>query len=265
MNTTLAPVRRRRFPTSRAIIALLLREMATTYGRSPGGYLWAILEPVAALAVLSIAFSLAFQSPALGNNFPLFYATGYLPFMMYSQVSTKVGQAIRFSKPLLFYPAASFTDAILARWILGVFTHLWVIAIVLVGIVEIYGLSPILSIQYIFNALAMAAMLGLGVGVVNAFFGSMFPLWDFVWAVVNRPMFIISGVFFLFESLPEPFRGILWFNPLIHITGEMRKGIYTTYDATYVMPGFVYAISLVTLVVGFVFLNRYHRVILNER
>ena len=27
--------------------------MGTTYGRSPGGYLWAILEPVAGIALLS--------------------------------------------------------------------------------------------------------------------------------------------------------------------------------------------------------------------
>ena len=31
-----------RFATLRTITALILREMATTYGRSPGGYVWAI-------------------------------------------------------------------------------------------------------------------------------------------------------------------------------------------------------------------------------
>ena len=36
----------RRFASFRAIGALILREMATSYGRSPGGYIWAILEPV---------------------------------------------------------------------------------------------------------------------------------------------------------------------------------------------------------------------------
>ncbi|MDJ0823602.1 MAG: sugar ABC transporter permease, partial [Paracoccaceae bacterium] len=37
--------RRRRFATARAVMALMLREMSTSFGRSPGGYLWAILEP----------------------------------------------------------------------------------------------------------------------------------------------------------------------------------------------------------------------------
>ena len=35
-----------RVQTFRTISALIMREMQTTYGRSPGGYLWAVLEPV---------------------------------------------------------------------------------------------------------------------------------------------------------------------------------------------------------------------------
>ena len=34
-------MRARRFRSARAVVALMLREMATTYGRSPGGYVWA--------------------------------------------------------------------------------------------------------------------------------------------------------------------------------------------------------------------------------
>ena len=45
---------RRRFASLRAIAALVLREMSTTNGRSPGGYLWAILEPAAGIALLTI-------------------------------------------------------------------------------------------------------------------------------------------------------------------------------------------------------------------
>ena len=32
---------RRSFPTLRTVVALILREMVTTYGRNPGGYAWA--------------------------------------------------------------------------------------------------------------------------------------------------------------------------------------------------------------------------------
>jgi capsular polysaccharide transport system permease protein len=44
------PTFRLRLPCAmRTIVALIMREMATSYGRSPGGYIWAIAEPVAGI------------------------------------------------------------------------------------------------------------------------------------------------------------------------------------------------------------------------
>ena len=47
----------------RTVVALILREMATTYGRSAGGYVWAILEPVLGVALLSVVFGMALDIP----------------------------------------------------------------------------------------------------------------------------------------------------------------------------------------------------------
>ncbi|MFT7592933.1 MAG: capsular polysaccharide transport system permease protein, partial [Paracoccaceae bacterium] len=80
-------------------MALILREMSTRYGRTPGGYIWSILEPLAAILVLSVGFSLVMRTPSLGTSFLLFYATGYLPFNLYQTVSGTVSKSILFSKP----------------------------------------------------------------------------------------------------------------------------------------------------------------------
>ena len=56
----------RSFPTLRAISALILREMATAHGRIRGGYLWAVAEPVAAVTLLVLVFSVAFESRLWG-------------------------------------------------------------------------------------------------------------------------------------------------------------------------------------------------------
>ena len=44
--------KRPRFQMGRTVVALMLREMATTYGRSAGGYAWAILDPVLGVTLL---------------------------------------------------------------------------------------------------------------------------------------------------------------------------------------------------------------------
>lgn len=251
-----------RLATLRTVMALILREMTTTYGRSPGGYLWAILEPAAGIAILSIVFSLALRSPPLGSNFPLFYATGLLPFLMFMTTSTKISQALTYSKQLLAYPRVTIMDAVLARLILNVLTQLLVTYLVLSGILLIFVTNTSLVLSSALLSIAMAVALGLGFGILNCFLFSQFRLWQSAWGIVTRPLVIISGVIFLPSMFPREIRDILWYNPLIHVTGEMRHAFYHSYHATYVSPAYVFAISLITGVVGLLFLWRYHRDIL---
>ena len=247
----------------RAVIALMLREMNTTYGRSPGGYLWEILQPVAGIAVLSAVFSAGFRSPPIGTNFAIFYATGLLPFTVFITVSGKLAKALNFSKQLLAYPSITYIDAVLGRFILNILTQLLVTYIVLAGILLIYETRTTLELDRVALAYAMAAALSLGVGTMNCFLMSMFPIWQQVWSIFTRPLVIVSGVIFLYESTPAQFREYIWYNPLMHVTGEMRGAFFVSYEASYVSPLYVFLTSLVLFVVGLLFLRRYHRDILN--
>lgn len=255
---------RRSFATGRAIMALVLREMSSQYGNSPGGYLWALLEPALALALMSAMFALFFDSPPLGTNFPLFYASGYLPFMMYVGISGKVGTAIRYSKPLLAYPGVTFVDAMLARFLLNALTDVVVFVILLHGIILAFGLHENLDYPRIAFAMAMAFSLAAGVGTLNCYLCSTFPVWERIWSILNRPLFMMSGVFFLFDGIPAPFRDWLWFNPVVHVIDEMRAGIYPVHDARYTSPLYIFGVALVSLCLGMLLLRRHHRRILNE-
>ncbi len=253
----LSPMVPRRYGTGRAILALMLREMVTSYGRSPGGYLWALLEPIAAIALLSFAFSLAFHSPTLGISFPLFYATGYLPYMLFHDVSLKTATAIRFSRPLLNFGALTLFDMIAARFLLNLFTHLVIAAIVFAGLFLCFETRASISAPVVAQALALAALLAGGIGLLNAYLFLAFPAWERLWQVATRPLFIMSGVFFVFEDLPQEIRDFLWFNPLFHITGEMRRGFYPTYGADYAAPIYVVMLGLGFGVFGLLLLARH--------
>ncbi|MEP3295040.1 ABC transporter permease [Tateyamaria sp.] len=248
----------------RTIIALLLREMSTTYGRSALGYLWAILEPVGGIALMSLVFSYAFRSPAIGTNFPLFFASGMLPFVAYLDMSQKVSVALRFSKSLLFYPGVTFVDALLARALMSAITQIMIMAIVLVGLVIVFSLRIIVDYPALALALAMSFSLALGIGTLNCYLLSTYPVWERTWAILNRPLFIISCVFFLFDAIAQPYRDWLWWNPLIHVVGQMRHAIYATYEAQYVSPIYVFSIALLTFALGLLLLRRHHREIMNN-
>lgn len=252
-----------KLPGFRVVFALILREMSSVYGRSAMGYLWAILEPVAAIALLSFIFSIAFRTPAMGSSFPLFYATGYLPFMFYMGTSMNIATCIRFSKQLLFYPRVTYIDAIFARFLLSFLTHAVVFCILITGIILIEGTQTILQLQYIFSSFLMAAAFAFGVGVVNCFLFEILPSWVQLWSIATRPLFIISCIFFTPESLPEPFRSYLLYNPLVHIVSEMRRGFYPYYDGVYISHFYVYGLSLTLAMIGLYLLKRFNKNILD--
>lgn len=257
-------VNRRSFANSRAILALMLREMGTTYGRSPGGYLWAILEPVAGIALLSAVFSLLVRNPQLGISFAMFYATGMIPFILFNDIQGKVATSLLYSKQLLTYPTVTFIDAILARFFLNLITQLIVAYAIFTGCLLIFETRVTLDLPVLFTAVGLAGYLGLGIGALNAFLFTRFQVLQRAWSIMMRPMFLLSGILILFETVPQPYRDWLWYNPLIHIVGLMRSGFYPTYDANYVSIYYLLFISTGCLALGLLLLRRHYQDLLTR-
>lgn len=259
-----ARVQTRSFATGRVVLALILREMTTKYGRSPGGYAWAILEPLGMILILSVGFSLLMRSPSLGSSFILFFTTGYMPFNIYQSVASMVLRSINFSKPLLMYPSVTWMDAVLARFVLNTLTGILVSYIIIGGIIQVVDVSVVLDFGPILQAMALAAILGLGVGSLNCVLIGLFPTWEQIWSIITRPLFLASAVIYIFEDLSRTAQEILWYNPVAHITGLMRTGFYPMYSPKHISPEYVIACALISMSLGFILLHRYHKDILND-
>lgn len=260
----LRAIPRRSFASLRTIGALILREMSTRYGRSPGGYVWAVLEPLGAIILLAYGFSLLVRTPSLGNNFFLFYASGYLTFNMYQQISVAVARAINFSRALLFYPSVTWVDSVLARLILNSLTSIMVSFILLIGILSLADTRSAIDIGPLLLSFSLALLVGFGIGTLNCALSGLYPTWDLIWSIATRPLFLASGIFYIYEDMPQAVQEVLWYNPLIHLSGIMRTGIYPNYVPEYISIPFVLTVGLVTAALGLVLLGRYHRDILQN-
>lgn len=247
------PVRRKpKLQRLRVIAALILREMAANYGRSWGGYVWAIAEPAAGILLLSVIFSLALAQPPLGTSFALFYATGVIPYYLFNAVTTAVGTSVNANRGLLTYPVVSALDTVIARTLLEVVTFAAVAAILLPLIIVFDRAVVQVDLLAMVVAMTLATLLGLGMGLLNAVVFAYWPTWKNIWGVLRRPLFIASGIMFVFSAVPQPFQDWLWWNPLIHIVGEMRLGFYATYDGNYISWFYVLLIALgLTAVFGY--------------
>lgn len=254
--------RTRSFASARSILALMLREMSTRFGRSPGGYIWAVLEPVGALIVMAFVFSLLLRSPSLGNSFLLFYATAYLPFLLYTLTLQTVMHALQFSRPLLMYPAVNWLDAILARFFLNALTSIAVTCIVLFAVLEFTDATAVLEYRYMVLSLAIAGLLGLGHGTFNCALLGLFPVYGSVWAIAQRPLLIAAGVFFLYDDLSPTIQSILDWTPWIHFTSMFRQGVYPNYAPDFISVPLLMFWALVPLAFGLLLLRKHRHEIL---
>ena len=252
------------FRMGRTVSALVLREMASRYGRSPGGYVWAVLEPLGMIVFLAIGFSFLLRNPPMGTSFLLFFGTGFVPFSLYNSISGPIMRTMNYSRALLSYPIIKWADAIIARFLLNTLTGVMVSFLMLAMIIATLDTPILIDIAPAMSALSLAALLALGVGTLNCALIGKVGVWEQFWGIATRPLFLMSGIILRYEDFPESIQNIIWYNPLIHIIGHMREGFYPTYEANYFSGTYVVFCALVTLFLGVVLLKRYHREILTN-
>lgn len=239
----------------RVVHALLLREMATRYGRSAGGYVWAVAEPVGMVAMLALVFSALTRSPPLGHSFIAFFATGYIGFAFYRSTADVAGQALLSNQPLLRFPGVHPWDAVVARLWLQALTNIAVAAIVLAGAFALSGEQVAVDPPYLAACFATATLLGAGIGCCNAVLFVDHPIWQRVHGILTRPLFLISGVFFLPETLPRDVQDALSWNPLLHLISALRRAVYPVYHARNADLLFPATLGCFTLLIGLLLLR----------
>jgi capsular polysaccharide transport system permease protein len=123
----------------------------------------------------------------------------------------------------------------------------------------------ILRFDYTVMATGLAAYVGLAVGLLNCIMFAFSNTWQTVFGLLNRPMFMISGIFFLYEDLPGNIQEILWWNPFLHITSLMRRGFYYTYEGNFVSIMYVITCGTVPLLIGVMLMRALRGVLLEEQ
>jgi capsular polysaccharide transport system permease protein len=234
----------------RVIMALVIREMSVRFGSKFGGYAWAIAEPAAYIVLLSAIFSAIGRAPPLGQSFLLFYASGFIAMQFYTSLVGHINNAIKGNKNLLNYPIVAPIDFIIARFILQTVT-MTLIGHLVIGFALIYSGTDIsLRYQAMIPAALTGSLIAVGIGLFNIVAFQMSTLYEQIFNIITRPMFIISGVIFLPESLPQPYRDWIMLNPVAHVILWFRTGIYPYYRAPDLDIGYLLICTAVIFLIG---------------
>ena len=248
----------------RVVSALIRREMRAHFGESRIGYLWALIEPALHLIMYLVFFTLVLKRSApVGTSLALFMMTGLIPYFLYSKVMYYVSYSIASNRNLLTLPPVKPIDVIVARATLESVTYLFVgflmfLALYISGIAEALPYDPLAVME----ACSLAISIGLGIGMTNIVIQSYFHNWMSIFGTFSFPLWIFSGIWFLPEQVPQPFREFMLYNPLLHIIMMFRTGFYWNINSFYLDAYYVVGISILVVVVGFALMQVARRKVL---
>ena len=234
------------------IVALMLREMKTRFGRHAGGYLWALIEPVMFIAAL-LLFKVAILGSGIQDaNAVASLAAGVLAFFLFRDIVQRALAAVSGNRGLLMHPIVTPLDILLARSLLEAATSLVVTCVIATGIFVLWGEGLPAAPLALLGVLAVAAGFGLSLGLLLGAAVAVWPVVERIVAPLLRVGFFISGVFFTPASLPPELRDLLLWNPVLHITEAARAAWLSVPIETFGSLTYPIAVAWLLLPLGLV-------------
>jgi capsular polysaccharide transport system permease protein len=236
----------------RIIFALMLREMRTRAANTKLGFAWAIAEPLMHLAVLAVIFSIFNRGhPPLGEDWFFFYATGVIPFLMWSHVTSNGFHGLVSNIMVLQIPAIGRLDVLLASAVVDLVVG------VAMGVAMFWGLwlagngplprDPLAAAQ----SVAVLWCFAFGVSVVNATVETVNGTWLRIWPSMIRLQYFTAGIFYVPQQMPDWLRDVLVLNPLLQCLEWFRTAFFDQYAPPWLDREYTVIVTLASVMVGF--------------
>jgi capsular polysaccharide transport system permease protein len=209
--------------------ALMMREIKTRFGANRLGYFWAIAEPVAAVSVMALMFSLMGRHSVANIPVALFLLTAMLPFKLFTKLMTQLTSAVNANKALLAYRQVSAIDPVITRIIIELATYLIVYCIIFSFLAWMgFEVLPH-DLLKVLAASALVALLATGLGLMLCTANSYWKDVNKLVGMISLPMMILSGVMFSATMIPSQYWYLFDWNPIFHATELSRDAYFSSY------------------------------------
>ena len=233
------------------LYALLLRELSAMFGKSRGGYLWVLVEPIAHLLVPVIIRGFIKQNLLPGVEFPIFIVYGILPFLLFKAICLQIVTGVNAGQGLLSYRQVLLMDVFITKALAYFVVQATVFTIVLIGLGMLdFEVFPTRPVEFA-GVLGLTLVLAFGLGLLLAAIASMIPDAKSVIRVMFMPLYFVSGILFPVTRFPDEWVYWMAFNPVLHLVELSRVMAIERYEPMeYLSIGYPVALALTTTIIG---------------
>jgi capsular polysaccharide transport system permease protein len=235
---------------SQIIGALMMREMATRYGRRGLGFLWVVGEPLMFCFGVILMWTLIRKHNDHGLSVAAFVMTGYMNLLLLrhsisfslSAVGSNLGLLYhRKLAPLHFYLARSFLE-LAGGTAAFIIVYLTLIAFRQVDVPHDWLL--------LYSGWTLMWVMATGTGFIFSGLATRFEVMERVVPLLSYAMIPLSGVFFMVDWLPESVRERYLWVPFPNAIEMVRAGVFGEFVPTHFNFAYAVATALLLLLVG---------------
>lgn len=233
------------------LYALLLRELSSRFGKSRGGFLWVLVEPLAHLLVPILIFGFLRNMGVPGVEYPVFLVYGFLPFLLFKAICLQIIDGVNSAQGLLSYRQVMLMDVFVSKAMAHCVIQAIVFVIVLTGLGMLgFDVLPGRPVE-LAGILALTALLAFGLGVVFAAISSLVPDARSVIKIMFMPLYFVSGILFTVTRFPDEWVRWMSVNPVLHLVELSRTMAVDGYQPMqYMSLTYPVALALSSTLIG---------------
>lgn len=222
----------------RIIVALMLREMTTRFGREGLGFAWLIAEPLAFCVGVLILWTATKPEYEHGIRLAPFVMTGYMAvILMRHQVSYSMG-AIQGNVGLLHHRQIVPIHLLITRNLLEFGGATAAFVTVYVALIALGQVSLPHDYLILYAGWALLGWIGMGFALLLAGLSMRFDVVERIVPLLTYILIPLSGAFFMVDWLPASYRETFLLMPFAHPIEMIRAGVFGEFVKTHYHPAY---------------------------
>jgi ABC-2 type transport system permease protein len=235
------------------IWALAMKELRVRYKRSILGFVWALLNPLMMMVILTLVFSKIMRFPV--KDYAVFLISALLPWTFFSQ-------SIGYSIESIVSNGELLKKVKIAK---SVFPVAAVLSNVINFLLSMAPLALIVLVlrfpfhwTWIFLPVPLVALVlfTLGCGFFCATANVFFRDVSHIMQIVLSGWFYLSPVMYSLDFLPQQYRDFFRLNPMLYFLNQFRLAIYYGQLPELKSIALCLAIGLLVLILGYAYFRR---------
>lgn len=240
---------------ARIVVALMMRELITRYGRKGLGFAWVIGEPLIFCLGVLVLWSVARPDYEHGIRMGPFVMTGYMCLLLLRHQITLSLSALQANVGLLHHRGIAVLHLYIARNILEFLGTTAAFGVVYAVLMMLGQVSWPANLLLLYGGWFLLAFMATGLAMIFAALAIRYDVMERIVPLFTYILIPMSGVFFMAAWVPAAYRDTFLLIPLPHVVEMVRAGVFGEFVETHFDPLYALGWAAIFNVTGLLLLG----------